>query len=249
MRRYLAFLGPTLLVLIWTGVTWTHVVSPLLLPDPVDVVGALFRVFLSEREALPDLGYTIWRTAFSFAFSCAVGIPVGLAMGYVPAVHSSLEFIVDFFRSIPPIALFPLFLILLGLGEPSMLGVPIYGCTLVIIVNSAYGVSNVPALRRTMASVFGFSRTRVFTRIVFPDALPQVFTGMRTALSLALVLTVVVEMTIGAEHGIGKRIYDYHLLFRIPEMYGVIITSGIVGYCLNISFVWAEKRIVHWANK
>lgn len=170
-------------------------------------------------------------------------------MGFIPTLYKSLEFLVDFFRSIPPIALFPLFLLTLGLGEWSKLGVPFYGCTLVIIINSVYGVLNVSALRRIVGMVYGFSRWRVFLKIVLPDSLPQVFVGMRTASSLALVLTVVVEMLIGSQNGLGKKIYDYQLLFDTPEMYVAIISTGAIGYLFNQGFVKVEHSLVHWADK
>jgi NitT/TauT family transport system permease protein len=185
----------------------------------------------------------------SFLISVAVGVPIGLAMGFVPRVYRSLEFLVDFFRSIPPIALYPLFLLILGLGEQSKLGVPIYGCVLVIAVNSVYGVLNVPGIRRLVGTVYGFSDWQVFCKIVVPDSLPQVFVGMRTALSLALVLTVVVEMFFGSENGLGKKIYDYQLVFDSPKMYAAIIVTGLVGYGLNKGFMLVERKLIHWADK
>jgi NitT/TauT family transport system permease protein len=127
--------------------------------------------------------------------------------------------------------------------------VPFYGCVLIIIINSVYGVQNAPMLRRTVGKVYGFSKWQVFRKIVFPDSLPQVFVGMRTALSLALVLTIVVEMLIGSKNGLGKRIYDYHLLFDSAKMYATIIVTGIVGYILNQGFIRFERYVVHWADK
>jgi len=164
-------------------------------------------------------------------------------------IYKTFEFIVDFFRSIPPIALFPLFMLFLGIGELSKLGVPFYGCVLVIIINSMYGVVNSSDLRRLVGKVYGFNKRQIFTKIVFPDALPQIFVGLRTAISLALVLTIVVEMFIGSENGLGKKIYDYHLLFDTPEMYAAIIITGIIGFTLNKGFIKIEQKIVHWKGK
>ena len=79
-------------------------------------------------------------------------------MGYNIKVYHTFEFVVDFFRSIPPIALFPLFILLLGIGEPSKLGVPFYGCFLIMIVNSIYGVINTSKLRRIIGEIYGFSK-------------------------------------------------------------------------------------------
>ncbi len=202
MKWYYSCVGPLLILFFWVIVSVTKIVSPILLTDPFEVFKSLLELFISsEQNILLDIGLNCFRTLISFLISCAIGVPIGLLMGYNIKVFQVFEFVVDFFRSIPPIALFPLFILLLGIGELSKLGVPFYGCVLVIIVNSIYGVLNSPKLRRIIGRIYGFSKARIFWRIVFPDSLPQVFVGMRTALSLALVLTIVVEMTIGSENG------------------------------------------------
>ncbi len=248
MKR-LPLLGPLVLVLVWTLAAMFTSISPLILPKPMSVVRALLSLLVTKADVWHHIGLTLYRTLMAFFLSCFIGIPIGLFMGFAPHIYKTFEFLVDFFRSIPPIALFPLLLLILGIGELSIIGVPFYGCILVIIVNSIYGVLNAPTLRRTVGKVYGFSRWKIFWKIVLPDSLPQVFVGMRTALSLALVLTVVVEMLIGSNSGLGKKIYDYHLLFDTPEMYGVIIITGAIGYSLNKGFLTLEKRTIHWSNQ
>lgn len=247
--RYASIVGPLALLIFWSVLNACGVISPLILPSPVAVVRALYLLLFSKGMLWPDIGFTFYRTVLSFILAVVLGVPLGLIMGFVPLIHRTLEFLVEFFRSVPPIALFPLFLLALGLGEPSKIGVPLYGCILIIIINSAYGVQNAPALRRIVGKVLGLSRWQVFWKIVFPDSLPQVFAGMRTALSLALVLTIVVEMFFGSENGLGKKIYDYHLLFNTPEMYAVIITTGFIGYLLNKGFISVERLFLHWTDK
>jgi NitT/TauT family transport system permease protein len=247
--KYVSLIGPIALLIIWGALSGFAVVSPLILPSPVAVARALYSLLFSKGTLWPHVGLTFYRTILSFILAAVVGIPLGLVMGFVPLVHRTLEFVVEFFRSVPPIALFPLFLLALGLGEPSKIGVPLYGCILIVIINSAYGVKNSPALRRTVGKVLGLSPWQVFWKIVLPDSLPQVFAGMRTALSLALVLTIVVEMFFGSENGLGKKIYDYHLLFDTPEMYAVIIVIGLMGYSLNRGFISVERFFLHWADK
>ena len=247
--RYLAIIGPIGLLITWGLLTGFGMVSPLILPTPASVANALYSLLVGQRMLWPDIGLTFYRTLFSFLLASVVGIPLGLVMGFVPSFYRMVEFLVDFFRSIPPIALLPLFLLAFGLGESSKIAVPLYGSVVIIIINSAYGVKNAPVLRRTVARVYGFSNWQVFWKIVFFDSLPQVFVGMRTALSLALVLTIVVEMFFGSQNGLGKRIYDYHLLFDTPEMYAVIITTGVIGYLLSKTFILIERIILHWSDK
>jgi ABC-type nitrate/sulfonate/bicarbonate transport system permease component len=250
MKWYFSYIGPLIIIIIWVIVSGHQIVSPILLPTPWAVLKSFFEIIAGKNQnILFDIGLTCYRTLFSFIFSCVIGVPIGLLMGYNIKIFRTFEFTVDFFRSIPPIALFPLFILLLGIGEAAKLGVPVYGCTLVIIVNSIYGVLNSPKLRRVIGQVYGFSKSRIFWKIVFPDSMPQVFSGMRIALSLALVLTIVVEMTIGSNNGLGKKIYDFHLMFDTSQMYAAILITGIIGYLLNKGFILIERRIIHWRDK
>ena len=243
-------IGPIIVVIFWAIISFTGITSSLLLPSPLEVGKSLFKIiFMPKDNVAFDIAYTSYRTILSFIFSCLAGIPLGLLMGYNVKVYNTFEVVVDFFRSIPAIALFPLFILFLGIGEFSKLGVPFYGATLIIIVNSIYGVMNAPKLRRIIGQLYGFSKFQILVKIVFPDSLPHVFAGMRIALSLSLVLTIVVEMFTGANNGLGKRIYDFHLLFDISDMYAAIILTGLLGYFLNQGFLVLERKIVHWADK
>ncbi len=240
-------IGVVVLFVIWAAVAASDWVSPILVPSPLTVAQDGLAL-VSAAPIWQDLGRTAYRTLLSFGIATLVGVPLGIAMGSMRAVYLTLEFLVDFFRSIPPLALFPLFLLSFGIGEGSKIAVPIYGATLVVIVASAYGVVTVSPLRRTVGKLFGLDRMQVLTKIVLPEALPHVIAGLRTALSLSLVLTVVVEMLIGSGSGIGKRIYDYQLLFETPNMYVAIVLTGILGFGLNKIMVLIEQRVLHWTS-
>jgi len=247
--KFTRILGPIIILLIWFLIASLGTISKLILPSPLQVLTGLIDILAIKADLWLHIGLTLYRTIISFIFACLIGIPIGLLMGYIAPVYRSLEFLVDFFRSIPPIALFPVFLLTLGIGELSKLGVPFYGCVLVIIVNSVYGVLNAPTLRRIVGKVYGLNKAQVFFKIVIPDSIPQVFIGMRTALSLALVLTIVVEMFIGSKSGLGKKIYDYHLVFDSAKMYATIIVTGAIGYLLNQGFIKFERKFIHWTDK
>jgi NitT/TauT family transport system permease protein len=196
-----------------------------------------------------DLFSTTRRAVFAFFLAVGVGVPIGLLMGQYVGLRRALQFLVDFFRSIPPIALFPLFILSFGLGEISRIAVPFYGAVLIMIVSSMYGVLNAPSLRRQVGVVHGLSRVEVFWKIVFPDAIPHIVSGMRNAVSLCLVLVVVVEMFWGAPSGLGKRLFDAHLAFQSPRLYAVIFFIGILGYTLNLVLQLIEVRFLSWREK
>ena len=236
------------ILVIWAAFSNLKIVSPLFLPTPQAVFLELGNLFVSG-VILPDIFYTLYRTFLGFMIACLVGIPLGLLMGYSDKVYYSLEFVVEFFRSIPATALFPLFLLFFGVGDTSKIALTAWTAGLVLILNSMYGVHLGKELRIKAAKTMRISGFNLFKKIIFPEALPQVFNGMRVAISLSLIIVVVTEMFIGTNFGLGHRIIDAQLVYQISEMYAVILTTGILGFLTNKSFIFIEKRIVHWQGK
>jgi len=219
-----------------------------LLPSPVDT----WRDTVAEFARGPlwnDLLRTVWRTVQAFAIATAIGVPLGLALGARERVYRAVEFVVDFFRSTPASALFPLFLVLFGVGEGTKVAVAAFGAALVILFNAAYGVMNARRTRLLAARVMGASPARVLLDVTLWEAMPQILVGMRSGVSLALVIVVVAEMFIGSTDGLGQRVIVAQSLFESGLMYGVIFVAGALGYLLNLAFLLAEKRFIHWAGR
>ena len=95
----------------------------------------------------------------------------------------------------------------------------------------------------------GAGRIRIFAEVIFLETLPQTFVGLRAGVSLALVVIVVAEMFIGGMDGMGHRIMDDQMSYNLKDMYGSLILSGALGYCLNYAFLLIEKHFVHWAGR
>ncbi|WP_246725620.1 ABC transporter permease, partial [Beijerinckia sp. L45] len=210
----LGFVG---LILIWAAANATGVVTPRLLPSPFLTAEALVRGIWSEGLGF-DLGYTVRRTLEAFALASVIGVPIGLVIGSSVRVYRSMEFLIDFFRSTPATALFPLFMIIFGLGDGAKIAVAAFSAALILIFNVAYGVMNARPTRTLAARVMGASRLRVFCDVTFYESLPQTFVGVRTAVSLALVVVIVAEMFIGSDNGLGKRIIDAQITFDMPGL-------------------------------
>jgi NitT/TauT family transport system permease protein len=171
-----------------------------------------------------------------------------MLLGSVERVYRSTEVLIDFFRSTPATAMFPLFLIIFGIGDVASISVAAFACSLVIVFSTAYGVFQARVTRINAVRVMGATRLRILREVVFFDALPQIFVGIRMGVSLALVIIVVAEMFIGAQAGIGKRIIDAQIVFDLPLMYAAILLSGLMGYGLNLLLVAVEKRVIHWSG-
>lgn len=243
MRRE-AILGPLLLFVVWYLVGSLGFVDNFFLPDPFLTLRELWIMFVSG-DIERDLGATLIRVMTAFLIAL-VGIPLGLMLGSSKRIYSSVEFVIDFFRSIPATALFPLFLIFFGVTDLSKIAVAGFASVLIVIFNTAYGVMNASTYRLLAARLMGASHWQIFYKILLWESLPQVFIGLRSAISLSLVIIVVTEMFIGTDVGLGKRIIDYQIMYEITSMYGVILLAGTVGYMLNLVFLSLEKRLLHW---
>jgi ABC-type nitrate/sulfonate/bicarbonate transport system permease component len=250
MRRetFLPLVGIAVLILIWYVAVWVRLVDPVLLPTPEATFAAMVKGMAGGK-----LGYDFWRTvertAYAIAIAAVIAIPIGVALGSDERLYRSLEFVIDFFRSTPASAMFPLFLVIFGVGDMTKILVAAFGAALVILFNVAYGVMNARKTRLLAARVMGASRFRVLTDVMLLESLPQTFVGLRNGVSLALVIVVVAEMFIGSQDGLGHRVFEAQQLFEMPDMYAAIFAAGALGYGLNLLFMLVEKRFVHWSGK
>jgi NitT/TauT family transport system permease protein len=241
-------LGPLALFLVWYAVNHFALVTPRLLPSPVRTLQSVWENTRSGGMAA-DFGHTLSRTLQAFGIAAALGVPIGIVIGASEKFYRSVEFLIDFFRSTPATAMFPLFMIIFGLGDFSKIAIAAFAAWLVVLFNVAYGVMNARRTRILAARVMGASRLRIFWDVMFFEALPATFVGLRTAVSLALVVIVVAEMFIGGDDGLGKRIIDSQITFDLPQLYGTILVSGVMGYGLNLFFLTLETRLVHWSGR
>lgn len=242
------WIGPLLIFAIWWIAAAGEWISPKLLPDPVSTLGVL-GTSVYDGSILGDFWGTLQRTLASFAVAAVLGVPIGIVLGSDKRIYSSLEFAVDFFRSTPATAMFPLFLLIFGIGEESKIGVAAFSAWLVIIFNVAYGVINARPGRILAARVMGASRMRIFRDVMFYESLPQTCVGLRLGVSYALVVIIVAEMFIGSPNGMGRRIIDAQQVFDLRQMYASIIATGCLGYGLNVIFLMLERRFVKWSGK
>ena len=251
-KKLLILVSPIAILVLWQIASLLNIVNPLFLPTPYETALKLVELLASAEAGVtiwPDIFATLYRMLVSFALAAIIGIPLGLVMGYSDKIYYSLEFFVDFFRSLPATAMFPLFMLFFGIGDESKIAVTAFACALIIVVNTMYGVHHASKLRIMAAKIMKAGTTKLFTKVIFPDALPGTFAGMRIAVSLALIIIIVTEMFIGTNFGLGRRIIDAQLVYRIPEMYAAIIIAGVLGFIVNTAFVLIEKRIVHWTGK
>lgn len=241
-------IGPLALFAIWWMAAAGNWVSGNLLPGPIATFGSLWQS-IATGDMLSDAGATLKLTLTAFAIAGVLGVPMGIILGSSKKIYRSVEFVIDFFRSTPVTAMFPLFLLIFGIDDTSKISVAAFAAWLVLLFNVAYGVMNARETRVLAARVMGASRWRIFRDVMFYDSLPQTFVGIRMAVSMGLVVIIVAEMFIGSIHGMGHRIIDAQQVYDLEDMYASILVTGIIGYGLNLFFLGLERWLVHWSGR
>jgi ABC-type nitrate/sulfonate/bicarbonate transport system permease component len=179
--------------------------------------------------------------------SLVIGLPLGLFLGYHARLYRNVESVFHALRSVPATALFPLLLIIVGVGESSIVVVATYPGLLIILINAANGALLADPRRVRQAETLGMSAWQITSRVLFYESLPLVLGALRTVVSYALVLVIAIEMFIGVgENGLGRRIFDLQSSYKIPEAYAVILLTAAVGIALNLVVSMIEAYLLRW---
>lgn len=250
LDKLLPLFGVIILLSLWELAATSGWISPVLLPTPIATVSELLTIaFRPEDSLFADFITTVWRTVQAFLIAACLGVPLGIILGSQERLYRSIEFIIDFFRSTPASALIPMFILFLGITDWNTVVIPAFAAFLAVIFNSAYGVMNARQSRILAAKVMGANQWDIFKDVLFWESLPQIFIGLRTGISIALVMVIVAEMFIGTDRGLGYRIIQMQQILNVRDMYASILVTGVLGYCLNMLFRFVEKRTVHWSGR
>ena len=246
--KLLPLVGVAILLLAWWAISLSGIVNKVLLPTPWATIGTLFSQLFSGDMNL-DIWTTIKATFVSFFIAAIVGVPLGVALGSSEKVYRSIEFLIDFFRSMPASALIPMFILFFGITNQSRIAIAAFSAFLLILFNSAYGVINARESRIMASKVMGASKWQVFRDVLLFESLPQTFIGLRSGISIALVIVIVAEIFMSPEYGLGKRINDAQQTLDVNNMYASILLTGVLGYGLNALFLAFDRRLIHWTRR
>jgi ABC-type nitrate/sulfonate/bicarbonate transport system permease component len=222
---------------------WTARQDSYLYP-PLGVVLATFsNTWLFERVG-SDLLPSLARMGIGLALAGVSGVALGLPLGRMPQVRRAATPIIEFMRAIPPPALLPFAIVVLGIGDGMKIVVIAAACVWPVLLNTIDGVAGLDVIEDT-THAYRISRCDRMLYVVLPAAAPRIFAGIRLAISLALILMVISEMVAGTD-GIGLFILQSQRTFAAPEMWSGILLLGILGYVLNTAVVMVEHRLLHW---
>ncbi|REE70467.1 NitT/TauT family transport system permease protein [Paenibacillus taihuensis] len=185
------------------------------------------------------------RSLGGFLLALVISIPIGLAIGWWKPVAAYLNPLLEVMRNTAPLAILPVFILLLGLGETSKISIVFYACFFPLLLNTISGVKNVDPLLIKSAKSMGLSSIALFRKVIIPAAVPTIFIGIRQSGAASILVLVAAEM-VGAKSGLGYLIQYTQFSFQIPEMYAGIISISVIGLILNYVILTIERKLTAW---
>lgn len=247
-RRVLGFGRRSLLVLallaIWEAVPRLGLTDPAFLPPFSDVIAAGWQLAQSG-ELYDDVAASLLRALSGFLISVVLIVPLGLLVGWYARLGDVLNQLIEVCRNTAPLALLPVFILLLGIGELSKVTMVIYSCAWPLLLNTIAAVKQVDPLLIKSARTMGASPQQLFRKVILPASLPTIFVGIRLASASAMLVLVASEM-VGAKAGLGYLIIYSQYSFLIPQMYFGILGITVIGLTFNAVLEALEGRLMRW---
>lgn len=229
---------------IWEIAPRVGLVDRVFLPPFAEVTDA-FAALVTNGQLWEHVSASLARALSGFVVAVAVAVPVGVAIAWYRPVADFLNPILELFRNTAALALLPVFILILGIGETSKVALVIYASAFPILLNTISGVRTVDPLLIKSARSLGLPPFRLFQKVVLPAAVPTIFTGLRMAAASSILVLIAAEM-VGAKAGLGYLITASQLNFQIPNMYAGIVAIALVGLAFNGVLVFVENRLSRW---
>jgi NitT/TauT family transport system permease protein len=185
------------------------------------------------------------RSLAGFGIAIGIGVPLGLLIGWYRPVAEFLGPLLELFRNTAALALLPVFILLLGIGETSKIAIVVFACTWPILLNTVSAVRGVDAVLVKSARSMALPAPRLFAKVILPASVPTIFTGIRLAGSGSILVLIAAEM-VGAKAGLGYLVNTSQQNFAIPDMYAAIIAISVIGLAFNQLLVALERRLTRW---
>lgn len=231
-----------IVLVLWEVLVVLLKVRPIMLPPP----SVIFRELLSEWAwYLGHAGYTLTTTLAGFALAVLCGVGIALLLVSSKWFESAIYPLIIAMNSVPKVAVAPLFVIWMGTGAEPKIAIAFLIAIFAVIVDTVHGLRSVPSDVLDLGRVLKGSRLDFFIKVRLPSALPSIITGMKVAISLALIGAIVGEF-VSSQHGLGYVILSAQGTFDTPRVFAAIVVLVIMGIALFASLAWLEKVATPW---
>jgi ABC-type nitrate/sulfonate/bicarbonate transport system permease component len=233
-----------LVLLIWELGSRNNPALQPYLPPVSRILISLGELIFSGR-IINHLMTTVSRFLQAYLLAGSIAVILGTVLGYFRLVHSLVEAVIEFLRPMPSVAIIPVAVLLLGIGDAMIIAVTVYASLWPVLINTIDGVRYIERTLIDTGRTFGLNRRKVLWLVVLPAAAPYIVTGLRISLSIALILVTTAEMIAGSR-GLGFFILDQERSMNSSNMYAGVIVVSALGYLLNRLFVLCEAWAMNW---
>ncbi|MQY11761.1 hypothetical protein SRB5_18800 [Streptomyces sp. RB5] len=210
---------------------------------PLEVITQHFRDNWLFERVPGDLVPSMWRLAVGYLIGVAAGAGLGMLIGVRPRLRRAVTPVIDFMRSLPPTALIPTAIVVIGIGSSGKVGLIALACVWPVLLNTVTAVANLDVIWSQTAKAYRISGWRYLRRVQLPGALPQILAGARAALAVALIMVVVTEM-VGSTEGIGHFVIQAQRTFALADMWSGVLLIGLIGFAINALFVAVQRGLL-----
>lgn len=242
-----ALLPFVFLVLGWVALRISDVINPALLPSPLEVLQT-FWSRLSQGELLPNILMSVQRVVAGLLLGMVAAVPVGFLIGWYAPVRRFVDPLINFFRALPPIALIPLVIVYLGIGELAKIAILFYASFFAAVIVMYEGMTQISPVYIRVARTLGATDLEIFLKVIVPMAVPHMLTALRVALGVAWATLVASEL-VAAQQGLGAMIQNASAFFDLRTIYLGIICIGVLALLMDLGLRALSRRLVSWQDK
>jgi ABC-type nitrate/sulfonate/bicarbonate transport system, permease component len=233
---------PVTIIVIWAILTtFTGLIPPYFLPSPFEVFES-FESLLINGQLIADTSLTLLRVILGLLVSAAVGIPLGILMGWSKKFNDLTSLTIGILRPIPPIAWIPFSILWFGVGLESAIFIIFMGSVFPILINTMDGVKRVDKVLLETAYTLGANQRQTLRKVVVPASLPSIVTGLKVGVGVGLMCTVAAEM-IGSNNGLGYLIFTSTSMLDTGSAIVGMLTIGVIGLGADYLFKRVEKEV------
>jgi NitT/TauT family transport system permease protein len=235
------------IVLVWSAIPYSGLVSPALVPTPLQVAERFVALLWGDRLGL-DIIASTQRVVLGVAFGITLAVPVGFMLGWYRQVRRFVDPLINFFRALPPIALIPLVIVYFGIGELAKTVILFYASFFAGVIVMYEGIAQISPIYVRVARTLGAADDEIFLRVIVPLAVPHMLTALRVALGVAWATLVASEL-IAARQGLGALIQDAASFFQLDTIYVGIVCIGFIALAMDLLLRTISRRLLGWQDR
>jgi NitT/TauT family transport system permease protein len=247
LERWMQFIAPLSLLVIWELLVRTHILDARFFPAPSEIVST-FGKFASSGDLASNTWATLQRIIVGSLLGGIPGTILGLAMGTNRYVRAYFDPVIALLYPIPKIAILPLVIFIFGLGEWSKYVLIAIGVFFLMTINAESGVRQIDKVYLDVARAYRIRPWALYTRVLLPGALPNILSGVKLSIGLAIVLGVAAEFT-AAKSGLGYTIFNSEQLLDIDTLYVALVAVSVLGFVMTLLLEILDRKLLPWIRR